>query len=155
MNTKLKLSFVIYITNVVIMVAIGLAFEFKSEFMSFHSEVIQTDWHSVDPKSQILYLGMMKTEGAGFLAAATALSLLLFFPFRKFEKWSYWAMTSIGIVEYLPSLFANYNISSVTNASPPWLLMLCLTLSLVLALVLASIGHSERICQNVVANKRV
>lgn len=144
MNTKLKLSFAIYIANVVIMITIGLAFEFRSEFMSFHSDVIQTGWDSVGSKSQLLYLGMMKTEGAGFLAAATALSFLLSIPFRKCEKWSYWAMTSIGIVEYLPSLLANYYVSSITSASPPWLLMLCLTLSLILALVLASIGHSEK-----------
>lgn len=131
------------------MVLIGLAFEFSREFMSFHSDVIQTDWSSVDTKSQILYLGMMKTEGAGFLAAATALSFLLYFPFRKFEKWSYWAMTIIGVVEYLPSVLANYYVSTVTAASPPWLLMLFLMLSLILALVLANIGHNERFRQNV------
>jgi len=144
MNIKLKLALAIYITNIIIMIAIGLAFEFRSEFMPFHSEVIQTDWKSVDSQAQILYLGMMRTEGAGFLAAATALMFLLYFPFRKLEKWSFLAMTTIGVVEYFPSLIANYYVSSVTNASPPWLLMLLLTLSLLTALVLANIGHGEQ-----------
>lgn len=144
MNFKLKLSLAIYIANIVIMIAIGLAFEFRSDFMPFHSDVIQTQWENVDAQAQILYLGMMRTEGAGFLATATALTFLLYFPFRRFEKWSCWAMTVIGVVEYLPSLLANYHVSSVTSASPPWILMLSLILSLFLALVLAGIGYRER-----------
>ena len=143
MNLKLKLSLAIYLANVIVMIAIGLAFEFRTEFMSFHSDVIQTDWDDVDPQAQILYLGMMRTEGAGFLAAATALLFLAAFPFRKLEKWSYTAMTVIGVVEYLPTLIANYHVSTVSNASPPWVLMLVLILSLLLAFVLANIGHRE------------
>ncbi len=145
MNIKLKLALVLYIANVVAMLAIGLAFEFRNEFMPFHSDVIQTSWHDLSAEAQILYLGMMRTEGAGFLAAASALVILLSIPFRKFEKWSYWAITVIGSVEYFPSLMANYHVASVTNASPPWLLMLTLTLSLFLALILANIGHRERL----------
>lgn len=147
MNFKLKLSLIIYIANILIMIAIGLAFEFRTEFMPFHSEVIQTDWKDVDSHAQILYLGMMRTEGAGFLASATALALLLYFPFRKLEKWSFMAMTFIGVVEYLPSLLANYHVSSVTEASPPWLLMLLLTLSLFVALISANIGYVESCVQ--------
>lgn len=144
MNFKLKLSIVFYIANILIMLAIGLTFVFKSQFMPFHSDVIQTDWQNVDTQAQILYLGMMRTEGAGFLAAATALIFLLYFPFRKLEKWSFWAMTTIGVVEYFPTLAANLYVSSVTQASPPWELMLSLIVSLLLALMLAITGHSQR-----------
>lgn len=136
MNLKLKLSAAIYTANIFIMFVIGLLFVFKQEFMSFHSDVIQTDWQSLDTQFQILYLGMMRTEGAGFLAAATALTFLLYFPFKKREVWSLWAMTIIGIVEYFPTLVANIYVASVTEATPPWLLMLLLIMSLVLALVL-------------------
>ena len=148
MNIKLKLSFFIYVTNIVFMIGAGFAFEFNNEFMSFHSEVIQTDWQDVTANSQILYLGMMRTEGAGFLATAVALTFLLCVPFRKFEMWSYWGLTIIGVVEYFPTLLANYHVASVTNASPPWLLMLLLIMSLLLALLLAIIGHRERIAIN-------
>ncbi|MFK8021678.1 MAG: hypothetical protein AB8B86_18090 [Pseudomonadales bacterium] len=145
MNRKLTLSFVIYAVCAIVMIAIGLSFELRNEFMPFHSDVIQTEWQSVEAKSQILYLGMMRTEGAGFLATATALLFLLYFPFRKFEKWSYWAMTVIGVVECLPSFLANYYVSTVTSASPPWWLMLALMLSLTLALVLATMGSNEKL----------
>ena len=143
MNLKLRLSFALYLVNVLVMLVIGLTFVFSTEFFPFHSEVIQTDWQNVDTQAQILYLGMMRTEGAGFLAAATALAFLLYFPFRKRDKWSFWAMTIIGVVEYFPSLVANYYVSSVTSASPPWLLMLLLVSSLLLALVFAIVGCNE------------
>lgn len=144
MNRKLKIAGILYAVNIVVMLAIGLIFELRTEFMPFHSDVIQTAWEDVDAMSQILYLGIMKTEGAGFLASATALSFLLYIPFRKFERWSCYAMTTIGIVEYLPSLIANYYVSTVSSATPPWLLMLSLTLSLLIALALALLGLGER-----------
>lgn len=137
MNFKLKLSLAIYIANLLVMTVIGLAFEFKTEFMPFHSDVIQTTWANVDPQAKILYLGMMKTEGAGFLAAATALAFLLWASFKRRETWMFVAMTVIGVVEYSPSLAANLYVSQVTDANPPWLLMLSLTISLLIALGLA------------------
>ena len=50
------------------MFAVGLAFVFATEFFPFHSDVIQTPWSDLGPAAQMLYLGMMRTEGAGFLA---------------------------------------------------------------------------------------
>lgn len=144
MNFKLKFALFVYIVNVIAFFAIGLSFELRTEFFSFHSDVIETAWNDVDAQSQILYLGMMRTEGAGYLASGVALAILLYIPFRKYEKWSYWAMTVIGTVEHLPTLLATYHVSSVTNASPPWLLSLLLILSLFLALGLSIIGHRER-----------
>lgn len=143
MKFEPKLPFLIYAANVVFLIATGLVFEFSGEFLPFHSDVIETSWEDVDSKSQILYLGMMRTEAAGFLASGTAIGFLLFIPFRKGEKWSYWAMSTIGIVEYVPTFFANYHVSTVTNASPPWLLMLILIISMLLALILALASHER------------
>ncbi len=144
MNFTLKIAFGIYVLNIFMMISIGLVYEFSSEFMPFHSDVIQTQWVNVDHLSQTLYLGMMRTEAAGFLATGTAILILLSIPFLKFERWSYWAMTIVGLVEYIPTLFATYHVSSVTEASPPWILMLILTVSLVIALYLAEIGNKQR-----------
>ena len=154
MNFKLKLAFFIYLSNVVLMLVIGFTFEYRSQFMPFHAEVIQTQWQNLSELSQILYLGMMRTEGAGFLAAATALMFLLWFPFRKFEAWSYWAMTAVGLVEYVPTLIANYHVATVTSAAPPWPLMLALSLSLLVALCSASLGHREPIALESLPNKK-
>lgn len=143
MNFTLKIAFGIYALNILVMISIGIIYEFSSEFMPFHSDVIQTKWIDVDHVFQILYLGMMRTEAAGFFAAGTAILILLLIPFLKFERWSYWAMTTIGLVEYIPTLFATYHVSSITDASPPWVLILILSVSLIIALCLAEIGNKQ------------
>lgn len=120
MNTKLKIAASLYTINIIGMLGIGFVYVFGSEFMPYHSDVIQTLWADVPPEQQILYLGMMRTEGAGFLACALALVLLLLIPFRQGLQWSFWAIPLIGIVEYLPTLIATYHVASVTNAQPPW-----------------------------------
>jgi hypothetical protein len=143
MNFKFKIAFGIYAFNIVVMVCTGFIYGFSNEFMPFHSDVIRTQWVNVDHLSQILYLGMMRTESAGFLAAGTAILILLFIPFLKFERWSYWAMTIVGLVEYIPTLFATHHVSSVTAASPPWIFILGLSVSLVIALCLAESGNKQ------------
>lgn len=152
MNIKLKLAVAIYIANIVVMTVIGLLFELRTEFMPFHSDVIQTTWANVEPQAQILYLGMMRTEGAGFLASATALAIFLWASFKQQAKWPYLAMTLVGIVEYAPSLAANIYVALITPANPPWLLMSTLSCSLILALILAikalPSGNTEQIAAN-------
>lgn len=144
MNLKIKASFFIYVSNIVFLVGTGFVFQFSGEFLPFHSDVIQTKWAQVDSLSQTLYLGMMRTEAAGFMASGVAIAFLLLIPFRRFELWPCWAMTIIGIVEYLPTLLANYHVSNVSQASPPWPLMLLLIISLVLALGLGISGIRSR-----------
>jgi len=144
MNLKIRASFFLYISNIVFLIGTGLVFQFSGEFLPFHSDVIQTKWAQVDSLSQTLYLGMMRTEAAGFMASGVAIAFLLFIPFRRFELWSCWAMTTIGIVEYLPTLLANYHVSNVSQASPPWPLMLSLIISLILALGFGISGNLNR-----------
>jgi len=144
MNTKLKIAFFIYVLNAVFMLGTGLLFVFSQSFLPFHSDVIQTQWQDVDSLSQLLYLGMMRTEGAGFLAVGVAFIFLLLIPFRNLKKWSFWALTTIGIIEYLPTFFANYHVASHSEATPPWLLMLVLIISLLIALVIALSGMKEK-----------
>lgn len=134
MNPKLRIALFLYSINIVFLIGAGLVFQFSNSFLPFHSDVIQTKWAQVDLQSQILYLGMMRTEAAGFLASGAAITFLLLIPFRRSELWACWAMTIVGIIEYLPTLLANYHVSTVSEASPPWPLMLSLIVSLVLAL---------------------
>lgn len=119
------------------MTLIGCVYVFSSEFMPFHSDVIQTNWVHVEDSAKTLYLGMMRTEGAGFLASAVAMAILLIIPFREGKVWSYWAIPIIGIVEYLPTLIATFYVSRVTQASPPWPAILFAILLLLTGLVLS------------------
>jgi len=142
-SVNLKLAAICYGLNAIACLVIGLKFVFAQEFFPFHSDVIQTDWQNLDPAQQTLYLGMMRTEGAGFLASFVAFIFLLWIPFRRQETWAYWALTSIGIAEHLPTLLATFHVSQTTPASPPWPLTLALSLLLFLGLVLA-LGHRRQ-----------
>lgn len=133
-----KWARIIFGINAIIMLAIGIAFVFAQEFFPFHGDVIGQDWAHVDERSKILYLGMMRTEGAGYLAAATAMIFLLVFPLRRHSpKWAIWAITSIGLIEHLPTLLATYHVAQVSAASPPWQATLVCMLSLLLAAFLS------------------
>ena len=137
MTGRQKLAGLCYLINAVACLFIGLGFVFGQEFFSFHSDVIQTAWQDLGPLEQKLYLGMMRTEGAGFLATFVAFAFLLFIPFRRGENWAYWAMTAIGLAEHLPTLIATFHVSQTTSASPPWPLTLSLVALLVAGLLLS------------------
>lgn len=133
----MKLAAFCYLINMLAFLLIGLAFVFGTEFFAFHSDVIQTPWQDLEHSAQTLYLGMMRTEGAGFLASAMAFAFLLFVPFRRRETWSYWALSAIGITEHTPTFLATLHVSKTTAASPPWLMTLVLMALLIAGLILS------------------
>jgi len=83
MTKNHRIAAVLYWLNAIILLVIGLTFVFASSFFPFHSDVIQTNWNELDTPFQTLYLGMMRTEGAGYLASAVAIGFLLVIPFEK------------------------------------------------------------------------
>lgn len=141
MITKMRVAVFCYGFNVVGLFIFGLIYTFSGEFLPFHSDAIQTSWSELSEPVQILYLGMMRTEGAGLLATSLAIFILLLIPFKKRETWSYWAMTAIGIVEQVPSMLGAYYTSQATPASSPWQLNL---LGIVLLIIGLMCALSER-----------
>jgi len=134
MTTKNKIAFGIYLINAVAMLVVGSVYLFSGEFMPYHSAVIQEEWIDLSEAQKTLYLGMMRTEAAGFLATGTAILILLIIPFRKMQRWAPYAMSVIGIVEYLPSAIATYNVAQTTTASPPWI-ALCMGIGLLIVAI--------------------
>lgn len=134
MSARLRIATIIFWFNAIVLISVGLAFVFASEFFPFHGQVIQMAWQDLDQPFQTLYLGMMRTEGAGYLAAGLALIILLSIPFKRNENWSAWAIASIGIVEHFPTLLATFHVWHTTPASPPWLVTAMLIASLMFGL---------------------
>ena len=137
MTLKFKISAAFYLMNAVYFLIVGLMFVFRQEFFPFHSDVIQIPWSDLEVSAQTLYLGMMRTEGAGFLASGASLIILLTIPFRRKEVWASSAMTLIGVIEHLPTFLANLHVAQTSPASPPWEIALIGMFSLVLGLVLS------------------
>jgi hypothetical protein len=140
---RYKIAFFLYLINAFGMLAAGLVYQFSDQFMPYHSDVIQMEWVNLAENQKILYLGMMRTEAAGFLASALAIFILLFIPFRKRARWSTYAICAIGCVEYLPSAIATYNVSKLTSANPPWIVLSIAILMLILGLVFSLSGRAN------------
>ena len=139
--TPFAIAKMIFWINALIMIVVGAAFVFAQEFFPFHGDVIGKTWSELDNQAKPLYLGMMRTEGAGYLAAATAMIFLLLFPLRKHApQWAIWAITTVGLIEHLPTLLATYHVSRTTEASPPWEATLVLIISLGLAAGMMSLS---------------
>ena len=134
---KYKVALLCYGFNALGLVMFGLIYTFSPEFLPFHSDAISKSWDELTTSSQILYLGMMRTEGAGFMSSGLAIAILLAIPFKKREVWSYWAMTVIGSVEHIPSMIGAMNTSQLTPASSPWQLNLLGLVLLFVGLVLS------------------
>ena len=137
MTIRYKAAFILYFINAVCMLVVGGVYQFSNQFMPYHSDVIQTQWDALSQNQQILYLGMMRTEAAGFLASALAIFILLFIPFRKRQRWASVAICAVGIVEYLPSALATFRVSTLTEANPPWMALCVGILLLIVGLVLS------------------
>ena len=139
-SIKIKLALFCFSFNAVGLFLFGLIYTFSSELLPFHLAAISTSWDELPPVFQVLYLGMMKTEGAGFLSSAVAIVFLLAIPFRRGERWSAWAILAIGVVEHFPGVIGAMTTSQLTPASSPWQLSLLGMSLLGLGLVL-SLSH--------------
>jgi hypothetical protein len=62
----------------------------------------------------------MKAVGAAWLSLSIAISILLYNPFRRGERWSYWAILFILLPADVVNLWVAINMSLNTPASPPW-----------------------------------
>ena len=138
MTTRKQLAFVCFAANTLFLLAAGLLYVLRPSFMPYHSAIIHTDWQALSPSAQLLYLGMMRTEGAGMLATAVALTILLWIPFRRGQRWSYWAIPLIGLVEHAPTFFMTFHVARITDAEPPWLPVLTAMVLLVTGWLLAA-----------------
>ena len=126
-----------YLINAIYFLMAGLIFVFAKELLPFHLDVIQTPWSELDSASQTLFLGMMRTEGAGFLASSIAIFVLFWIPYRAKQAWAGAAMTVIGIVEHAPTFLANFHVAQTTAATPPWPIALTGMVLLIVGFVLS------------------
>jgi len=104
------------------------------EFMPYHAVALGKSWADIDPSLQILLLALMKGTGGACLAAAVAMGVPLFIPFRQRLSWARWGIPVIGMVVQLPALYAMASVAINTSAQPPWIGSL-----IVMALLIAGV----------------
>ena len=111
--------------------------------MPYHAVALGESWTEVDPALQVLILALMKVAGGGWLATALAVEILLFIPFSKGARWSYWAIPIIGLPATLSSLYATIDVANNTPASPPWIAAALGTILFIVGFILSLLPASD------------
>jgi hypothetical protein len=106
----------------------GLIYTFSSQIMPYHQQVIGMKWEEVNPQFQMLFLAFLNGSGMAMFSLGLAIIILLFFPFRRGEIWSRWAIPVIYLPGSIYVLYIARNLHINTQASTPWLFLTILIL---------------------------
>ncbi len=98
----------------------GLLYLTTPSFMPYHAEALGVTWDELSGQYQGFVLGVIRGMGAGSVSVSLALLLILFIPFRRSERWAFWAVPLIGITFTSLTAYAAYTIDFRTPASTPW-----------------------------------
>jgi hypothetical protein len=119
MRSASKIAFACHAAVALLLFGVGVVYLLAPSFTPYHAEAAGRSWGALEPPLQGLILGYLKLGGAGFIAIAVALGVLLSGPFRREEPWSRWAVPLVALVYLLLNLYATLTVIARTGASPP------------------------------------
>ena len=83
-------------------------------FMPYHAAVLGKSWPLLEPRLQIIILGMLKVAGGGLLGYGLSL-LWLLLPLHRGEVWAAWAALTISLAVVGP---ISYVVVSLRRIEP-------------------------------------
>lgn len=114
-----------------------------SEFMPYHAEALQVEWHSLDANLQGLILGLLKGLGSGAFVAGAAILWMVGDSLRESPR-PYFVLLPFVATSYSALLcFATYTVYTSTPGNPPLLLNLVLVIASVLASLALAISRRD------------
>jgi hypothetical protein len=122
------------------MVAFGLTYLFRKQFMPYHGVALGKSWVEVPKELQTLILALMRAVAGGTLAVAALALIVLLIPFRAGVVWAFWAVPASGMILSAGSLYAMRLVAANTPGQPPFKpVLVAIALSIIgLVLSLAS-----------------
>ena len=84
--------------------AFGARYLLAKAFMPYHAAVLGKSWPALEPRLQIIILGMLKVAGAGLLGYGVSL-LWLLLPIQRGEAWAAWAALTVSLAVVGPILY--------------------------------------------------
>ena len=87
----------------VLALAFGARYVLTKTFMPYHATVLGRSWPALEPRLQVIILGMLKVAGAGLLGYGVSL-LWLLLPLQRGEIWAAWAALTISLAVVGPIL---------------------------------------------------
>jgi hypothetical protein len=133
----MKISFSCHLLATLLLIAFGILYTLRTEFMPYHSVAVGMQWAEVTPSFQLLILALMRVVGSSFLAFGLLVLILLFGPYRKGSKWAMVAIPASGLIVCSGTLYATLSIKFNTPASPPWVASIVAAMLLLSGFVLS------------------
>lgn len=88
----------------VLALVFGVRYLLTRSFMPYHADVLGKAWPTLEPRLQIIILGMLRVAGAGLLGYGVSL-LWLLLPLHRGEAWAAWAALTISLAVVGPILY--------------------------------------------------
>ena len=117
---KRRITFFAYGITAIISVILGSIYLFSPQFMPYHSAAIGVEWAVLSSETQVLYLALLRVAGGGWIGIGVAMMILLWIPYRRKEGWASGAIAAVGLIFYLPTLYATVLVTVNTPATAPW-----------------------------------
>ena len=97
-------AFVALLLAAVLALAFGARYVLSKTFMPYHAAVLGKTWPALEPRLQVIILGMLKVAGGGLLGYGLSL-LWLLLPLQRGEAWAAWAALTVSLVAIGPILY--------------------------------------------------
>jgi hypothetical protein len=97
----------------------GFTYLFRSKFVPYHQEALGQSWDQLDKRLQTLLIALMRTTGGALVGGVISVVIILFIPFRADELWAHYAIPGVGLISFLPGLYATLIVRTRTHASTP------------------------------------
>jgi hypothetical protein len=82
-------------------------------------EALGKNWDQLDRRLQTLFISLMRSFGGAAIGASISGMIMLFIPFRADELWAHYAIPGVGLISFLPGLYATLIVRTRTHASTP------------------------------------
>jgi ABC-type polysaccharide/polyol phosphate export permease len=98
------LALIAFAVAALLALTFGARYVLTREFMPYHATVLGRPWSQLEPRLQIIILGMLKVAGGGLLGYGFAL-LWLLLPLHRGEVWAAWAALTMSAAALAPILY--------------------------------------------------
>lgn len=89
--------------SVIAAIAIGLKYLLAGAYMPYQAQVTGKSWEQVEPRLQIIIIGMMRIIGASFLSLGASVAWFSYALYLG-ARWAPWALASVALLALLAPL---------------------------------------------------
>jgi len=120
--------------------AFGARYLLAKAFMPYHAAVLGKSWPALEPRLQIIVLGMLKVAGVGLLGYGVSL-LWLLLPLQRGEVWAAWAALTVSLAVVGPILYVVVSLRRIEPSARTPIVPTLVVLGLVVVATVASVAR--------------